>query len=92
MDDPAWEKQLTLAQAQLQPARIEAGFTVTGKEGEKADYDLHEVISVQETDKPDQNGLIEKVYEPGFCWQGAVLKKAKVSAYRFRRTDTGTSL
>ena len=42
-----------------------------------------EITEIQETEEPEKNGLIESVYEPGFCWQGNVLKKARVGAYRF---------
>lgn len=82
-DDPAWARQLDLVEMQLKPARIKAGLQVIGKAEEAVDYSLHEVISVQETEEPEKNGLIESVYEPGFCWQGNILKKARVGAYRF---------
>lgn len=83
-EDPDWKKQLELIEGQLQPAREKAGFVVTGKKGEAADFSLHEVIMVQDTDKEDLNGRIESVYEPGICWQGQVYKKAKVCAWRFQ--------
>ena len=82
-DDPAWKKQMELMELQLQPVRTRAGVIKTGKEGEALDYSLHEVISVQDTEEEGKNGLIESTYEPGFCFRGCVIRKAKVSAYRY---------
>ena len=81
--DPSWEKQLALVDTQLQPIRDKAGFLVISKKGDPVDYALHEVISVQETEEEEKNGRIESVYEPGFCRNGQVYRKAKVGAYRY---------
>ncbi|GEM_PF-3978577 len=79
-----WEDQMALLDASLSSARLRAGLVVTGKAGEMVDYDLHEVISVTETDQPEKNGTVETTFAPGYVYQGKVKKKARVGAYRLR--------
>ena len=47
-------------------------------------YELHEVISIEDTSLSSLHGKIARVLENGYIHEGQVLKKARVSAYRYQ--------
>lgn len=54
----------------------------TGASGEPVDYRLHEVLQAVEPETAGQEGTIAEVYSQGMLYQGTVIRKARVSAYR----------
>ena len=54
----------------------------TGLAGELVDYRIHEVLQAVEPDTKEQEGTVAKVYSQGMLYQGAVIRKARVAAYR----------
>ena len=54
----------------------------TGLAGELVDYRIHEVLQAVGPDTKEQEGTVAKVYSQGMLYQGAVIRKARVAAYR----------
>lgn len=81
-DDTEWIKQLEIIESKLDQEGLQAGFVSVGRQGEAVNYDLHEVIGVQETDDPLLDKCVAQVYETG-CQCGDFVKKARVAAYKF---------
>ncbi len=46
------------------------------------DYRLHEVLQADEPETREQEGTIAKVHSQGMIYQGTVVRKARVTAYR----------
>ena len=82
-EDPAWERQLTLMDESLASGRLQAGLSFIGKPGEPVDLNLHEILDVQKTENPEQNGTIREIYEYGSLYLGTVRKKARVSVWKY---------
>ena len=50
--------------------------------GELVDYRLHEVLQAVDPELREQEGTVAKVYSQGMLYQGTVIQKARVAAYR----------
>jgi molecular chaperone GrpE (heat shock protein) len=78
--DEAWSEQLALMEQTLENARIHCGITAIDQVGAPVDYALHEVIDLTDSDTCDKT--VAEIYSPGYLYQGKVMKKAKIAAYR----------
>lgn len=83
----AWENQFRLMEEESKRAMLPCAMEETGTVGEKADYSLHEVKKVVDTQEKGRDGVIAEVYSPGRLYCGRLLKKADVAVYRFREGE-----
>ena len=83
-----WRKQLRLAEAKLNEKCLRAGLQVTGLAGESFSYDLHEPLEKLDTALPDQHLTVAEVFSPGYWYHGKLLRKAKVSVYYLKETES----
>lgn len=77
-----WKEQFAMMKQKRNPFCGLAQIQETGNAGEAFDYRLHEIIETKETDQENQEGVIAKVYVPGFMYQGKIMKKAQVCVYK----------
>ena len=54
----------------------------TGTEGEHVDYRIHEVIRALDAEEEGTAGTVAKVHSRGMVYEGRVVAKAKVEAYK----------
>lgn len=77
-----WSRQFEMMEQMSQKSMSECQLSVFGQEGEAVDYDLVEVLHVVDTEDVEKKGRIYKVNSLGYMFEGKVLKKAVVEAYR----------
>ena len=77
-----WKEQFFMMKQKRNPFCGLAQIQETGNVGEVFDYRLHEIIETKETDQENQEGVIAKVYVPGFMYRGEIIKKAQVCVYK----------
>ncbi|MDE7184909.1 MAG: nucleotide exchange factor GrpE [Lachnospiraceae bacterium] len=78
----AWQQQYSMLKGKIQAESMLCAIELTGVSGEPVDYRLHEVLQAVEPNNREQEGKIEKVYSQGMLYHGAVIRKARVTAYR----------
>ena len=78
----AWQQQFSMLKGKIAAQSRLCAIEMTGFAGEMADYRLHEVLQAAEPEKREQEGTIAKVHSQGMIYQGTVLMKARVTAYR----------
>lgn len=78
-----WQNQAKLMEREAEKLERQCTFQRIGTCGEMVDYDCHEILSVCETRREEQNGLIAEVFSTGYCYQGRILKKAQVAVYKY---------
>jgi len=84
-----WIRQFALADRKLGAARLPAGFQVIADNMIPVDYGLHEVINLTETDDPALKHFVAEIYTCGYVYQGKVLRKASISAFRLSEATEG---
>ena len=62
-----------MAQCQLQ---------LFGTEGDLIDGSYHQVLEALDTDEAKNRSKIAKIHEPGMLYQGKIIKKATITAYK----------
>lgn len=82
-----WKKQTELMKQDAESLGRRCTFHQIGECGEKADYDSHEILSVCVTGQRELDGTIAEVFSSGYCYQGHIIKKAQVSAYRYENKE-----
>ncbi len=78
----AWKQQQVILKGKLAAESRLCAVERTGLAGELVDYRIHEVLQAVEPDTKEQEGTVAKVYSQGMLYQGAVIRKARVAAYR----------
>jgi Molecular chaperone GrpE (heat shock protein) len=78
----AWKKQLGLLKEQLAVKEKLCSIEETGTEGEHVDYRIHEVIRALDAEGEGTAGTVAKVHSRGMVYEGRVIAKAKVEAYK----------
>lgn len=78
----AWKQQAELLEQQTQNAMSQCQIQLFGAEGQAVDGACHQVLEAIDTDDPTKHSRIAKVHEPGILYQGNVIKKATVTAYK----------
>ena len=81
-----WKRQFILAEQKQEKLMAQAGYRVTGEMTEPVDYELHEIVGVQETEDPALNHCIAQVLEHGYIYRDHV-RKARVIAYQYKETE-----
>jgi len=78
----AWKEQYIMLKEKIASESRLCAIENTGMVGEHMDYRLHEVLQAVEPSTKEQEGTIAKVYSQGMIYQGNVIRKARVAAYR----------
>lgn len=78
----AWKQQAELLEQQTRNAMSQCQIQLFGAEGQAVDGACHQVLEAIDTDDPTKHSRIAKVHEPGSLYQGNVIKKATVTAYK----------
>lgn len=78
----AWLQQFSMLKGKIAAQSKLCAIEMTGFAGEMVDYRLHEVLQAVEPENKEQEGTIAKVHSQGMLYQGTVLRKARVTAYR----------
>lgn len=78
----AWKQQYAMLKGKINTESRFCTVEYTGAAGEPVDYRLHEVLQAIEPGTPEQEGTVEKVCSQGMLYQGNVIRKARVIAYR----------
>ncbi len=78
----AWRKQLGLLKEQITVKEKLCAIEEVGREGESVDYRIHEVIGAMDAEREDMAGTVAKVHSRGIVYEGKVVAKAKVEAYK----------
>lgn len=78
----AWRQQHQILKEKLVTEGRFCMIDSIGMPGEMVDYRLHEVIEAIEADKEEQGGKVAKIFRQGMIYQGKVIKKARVQAYK----------
>ena len=84
-DTDAWAAQISLMEKNLEHYQKLCGISIIGQCGIEVDYDLHEVLEAIDTNDPSKDKKIADIYRCGYLYQGKVMKKAQVSAYRIAK-------
>ncbi len=79
-----WAEQIAMMEKKLSGELAAARISRIGSSGDEVNYELHEVISIEDTSLSSLHGKIARVLENGYMHEGQVLKKARVSAYRYQ--------
>lgn len=78
----AWKQQYSMLKGKILTESSLCAMEYIGVAGEFVDYRLHEVLQAVEPELREQEGTVAKVYSQGMIYQGAVIRKAKIAAYR----------
>ena len=82
-EDSNWTRQLTLSLETADAALFQSGLQVFGRPGEVFQYELHEAVSAVETRDPEADMRIASVLSCGWSDRGRILRRAKVTVYRY---------
>lgn len=78
----AWKQQYAMLEGKIKTESRFCTIEDTGTVGEPVDYRLHEVLQAVEPDTKELEGTVARVCSRGMLYQGNVIKKARVIAYR----------
>lgn len=81
--EPGWADQCRMMEQEAERYLRAANLQETGRKGETVDYDIHEVLKAVATPEKELAGTVAEVYRRGRIWQGQVISRAQVAAYRF---------
>lgn len=88
--DPAVTDSATLVEGvamverKLEKSFRSAGLEVVNPKGEKFDPNLHEAVSAQPTNSPEEDHLIAQVYQVGYTFKGQLLRPARVVVLQYQ--------
>lgn len=77
----AWMQQFEVMNQEMVRLMRPCGLEEVGSVGELVDYDIHEILSVIDTESQEKANTVAQVYSRGLLAGGHVVKKAKVAAY-----------
>lgn len=78
----AWKQQYSMLKRKILTESRLCAIQQIGVAGEPVDYRLHEVLEAVDPELSEQEGTVAKVYSQGMIYQGTVIRKAKIAAYR----------
>ncbi len=84
-----WQKQADIMEQESERLERRCSFQRIGICGEKVDYDRHEILSVCPARRLEEDGTIARVFSRGYYYQGHILKKAQVAAYKYSDDTAG---
>ena len=77
----SWARQLLLAENAVREQGLSAGLQIIGEDGDAFSYDLHEPIEKVDTDRPELNMTLARIYQRGYWYRTNLLRKARVAVY-----------
>ncbi|MDO4294483.1 MAG: nucleotide exchange factor GrpE [Eubacteriales bacterium] len=83
----AWAGQFGLMRQKRRQLCGLAGVQELGNVGEPFDYRLHDVLDTVSAQEKELEGRIARVYRTGLMFDGKVLEKAQVCAYRGEKDE-----
>ena len=86
--DATWARQLALSAESADTALFQNGIQVFGRPGDAFQYELHEAAAAVETTDPEADMRIAEVVSCGWSDRGRLLRKAKVTVYRYHENHT----
>lgn len=81
--DPALLEGVRMVRAQLEGVLLRYGVEKIDASGKKFDPSIHEAVGVQPVADPRANGLVAQQYEPGYAFNGRLLRPAKVMVAKY---------
>lgn len=88
-EDSVWVKQLHGMREQLCDSLKGSELRIIKESNIPVDFTLHEVIGICDTEQIEKNNRVCKVITPGVSFQGEVLNKAKITAYKYKEDTIG---
>jgi molecular chaperone GrpE len=82
--DPALLEGVRMVRTQLESVLQRYGVEKVDAAGQKFDPAIHEAIGVHPVADPRANGFVVQQYEPGFAFNGKLLRPAKVLVGKFQ--------
>lgn len=83
VEETGWESSVEQIRKQLKAKVLEVGLVCMDETGERVNYQLQELVGVVPTNQQELHGIIQEIIVPGWIYQGELLKKAKVMAYKY---------
>lgn len=83
----AWRQQYAMLNGKIRTESKLCAIEDIGMTGETVDYRFHEVLQAIEPECDEQAGTVAKVCSHGMIYQGTVIQKARVVAYRARKDE-----
>ena len=78
----AWKQQLELFEQQTQKVMAQCQLQLFGSFGDLVDGSYHQVLEALDTDDATMHSRIAKIHESGILYQGKIIKKATITAYK----------
>lgn len=75
---------VAMVERKLEKSFRAAGLEVVNPKGEKFDPNLHEAVSAQPTNSPEEDHLIAQVYQVGYTFKGQLLRPARVVVLQYQ--------
>ena len=75
---------VAMVERKLEKSFRAAGLEIVNPKGEKFDPNLHEAVSAQPTDSPEDDHLISQVYQVGYTFKGQLLRPARVVVLQYQ--------
>lgn len=82
--DPGWKQQMELTQMMLKRAMEEVGISMISDEGLPADPARVQVVDQELCSEREKHNCVKSTVIPGWIYGGRILKKAKVSVYKYQ--------
>lgn len=82
---PEWLSQLELVEKTAESSRLSCGVAWIDAAEVPVDYELHDVIEARTVSEEAMDKRVAEIYSPGLIFQGNVIRKARVAAYRLEK-------
>lgn len=79
-----WAKQLNTSRQQLCDRMKEIEVSIIKDSGVPVDFRIHEIVSIQYTTQSEKRDKVCEIIVPGLSYQKEVLRKAKITAYKYQ--------
>lgn len=77
---------VAMVERKLEKSLRNAGLEVLNPRGEKFDPNLHEAVTSQPTDDPQNDHIVSQVYQVGYTFKGQLLRPARVVVMQYQGT------
>jgi molecular chaperone GrpE len=82
--DPAVLEGVRMVRAQLEGVLLRYGVEKIDATGKRFDPSLHEAVGLQPVTDARANGMVAQQYEPGYAFNGKLLRPAKVMVAKYQ--------
>lgn len=86
-DTHVWAEQITLLCNSLKPSMAQHDLIKIDTCHIPVDFNLHEVIQIEETSNLKKQELVSQIIVPGWIYKNTVLQKAKIVAYKYQTNE-----